>query len=66
MEKTLTNYKESKVTDNRTFWKTVVPLFTNKPSKGEKVILKEGSKNTTNDAELCEVLTRIFQALWPT
>ena len=37
------NLNTSKVTDNRTFfWKTVVHLFTNKPSRGEKVILKEG------------------------
>ena len=59
------NLNTSKVTDNRTFWKTVVPLFTNKPSRSVKIILKEGNKNITNDSELCEVLTRIFQTLWP-
>ena len=30
-----------KITDDRTFWKNVVPLFTNKVSRGEKIILNE-------------------------
>ena len=59
------NLNTSKVTDNRTFWKTVVPLFTNKPSRGAKIILKEGNKNITNDSELCEVFNTYFQTLWP-
>ena len=54
------NLNTSKITNNRTFWKTVVPLFTNKLSRGEKVILKEGNKNVTNDAELCEVFNMYF------
>ena len=54
------NLNTSKVTDNRTFWKTVVPLFTNKPSRGAKIILKEGNKNITNDSELCEVFNTYF------
>ena len=67
-KKTLKNYKKqhlsnfdtSKVTDNRTFWKAIVPLFTTKASRGEKIILKEGNKNTTNDTELCEVINNYF------
>ena len=54
------NLNTTKVTDNSTFWKTVVPLFTNKPSRGEKVILKEGNKNITNGVELCEVFNTYF------
>ena len=54
------NLNTSKVTDNWTFWETVVPLFTNKPSRGEKVILREGNKNITNDAESCEVFNKYF------
>ena len=38
----------------------MVPLFTNKISSGEKVIFKEGNKNITNDAELCEVFNTYF------
>ena len=59
-KKYFNNLNTSKVTDNRTFWKAIVPLFTNKPYRGEKVILKEGNKNITNDAELCEVFNTYF------
>ena len=38
--------------------KTVVPLFTNKPSRFENI--KEGNKKITNDAELCEVFNTYF------
>ena len=54
------NLNNSKMTSNRTFWKAVVPLFTNKPSTGKKIIFKEGNKNITNDAELCEVFNTYF------
>ena len=54
------NLNTSKVTENTTFWKTVVPLFTNKPSRGSKIILKEGNKNITNNSELCEVFNMYF------
>ena len=56
----LNNLNTSKVTDNRTFWKTVVPLFKNKPSRGAKIILKEGNKNITIGSELCEVFNTYF------
>ena len=46
------NLDIKKVTDNRTFWKTVTPLFSNKFSKGKKVNLTEGNKTTSNDDEL--------------
>ena len=54
------NLNTSKVTDNRTLWKVVATLFTNKTSRGEKIILKKGNKNITNDAELCEVFNTYF------
>ena len=49
-----------KVTDNRTFWKTVVPLFSNKFSKSEKINLTEGNKTISNDDELCRVFNNFF------
>ena len=49
-----------KVTDNRTFWKTVVPLFSNKFSKSEKINLTEGNKTTSNDDEICRVFNNFF------
>ena len=38
------NLDINKVTDNLTFWKTVVPLFSSKFSKREKMNLTEGNK----------------------
>ena len=53
LRKTKKSYFESlntkKITDNRTFWKTVVPLFTNKASRGEKTILNEAEKHISAD-----------------
>ena len=50
MRKTKRSYFEilntKKIKDNRTFWKPVVPLFSNKASRGEKIILNEASKKT--------------------
>ena len=43
----------SKVTDNQTFWKTVLPLFSNKLSKSEKINLTEGNKAISNNDKLC-------------
>ena len=44
--------KTKKITDNRTFWKTVVPLFTNKASKGEKIILNEAEKHISDNKNI--------------
>ena len=45
LRKTEKSYFESlntkKITDDRTFWKNVVPLFTYKVSRGEKITLNE-------------------------
>ena len=52
LRKTKKSYFESlntkKITDNRTFWKTVVPLFTDKTSRSEKIILTEAEKHISN------------------
>ena len=62
--KTKKSYFESlntkKITDNRTFWKTVVPLFTNKASRGEKIILTEAEKHISNDKKLCKIFNSFF------
>ena len=52
-----------KVTDNRTFWKTVVPLFSNKFSKSEKINLTEGNKTISNDDEMCRVFKKFFSKI---
>ena len=64
LRKTKKSYFESlntkKITDNRTFWKTVVPLFTNKASRGEKIILNEAEKHISDDKKICTVLNNFF------
>ena len=49
------NLDTKKVTDNRTFWRTVVlvPILSNKNSKNDKVILNEEGKTVSNEKELC-------------
>ena len=54
------NLAIKKITDNRTFWKNVVPLFSNKFSKSEKINSTEGDKTISNDDELCRVFNNFF------
>ena len=64
----LKNYKNSyisnldtkKITDNRTFWKTVVPLFTKKPSKSENIIINEGDKNIFDEKNISQIFNTLF------
>ena len=49
------NLNAKNVTDNRTFWKTVVPLFTNKVSRGEKIILTEVEIHISDDKKICKI-----------
>ena len=54
------NLDIKKVTDNRTFWKTVILLFSNKFSKSEKINLIGGNITISNDDELCRVFNKFF------
>ena len=54
------NLDIKKVTDNKTFWKTIIPLFTKRPLKGEKINLIENDKNISNDTELCDIFNGLF------
>ena len=49
---------QKKITNNGTFWKTVVPLFTNKVSRGEKIILTEAEKYISDD--ICKIFNNFF------
>ena len=48
------------VVDNRSFFKTVSPLFSTKSSKGDKIILDENDKCMSNDDELCQIFCDYF------
>ena len=51
--------------DNRSFWKTVAPLFTNKPSKSQNIIINEGDKSISDKKIFVEYLTHFFLMLCP-
>ena len=42
------NLDTKKVIDNKTFWRTVVPTFSNKNSKSDKIILNEEGKTVSD------------------
>ena len=48
------------MTDNRTFWKTAVPLFSNKASRDEMIILNEAEKHTSDDKKICKIFNDFF------
>ena len=52
-----------KVADNRSFWKTVLPLFPTKCSKGDKIILNENYKYVSNDDELYQISCGCFSKI---
>ena len=52
------NIKE--VVDNRSFWKTVSPLFSTKCLKCDKIILNENDKCVSTDGELCQIFCDYF------
>ena len=54
------NLDLKEVVDNRSFWKTVSPLFSTKCSKGDKIILNEKDKYVSNDGELCQLFCDYF------
>ena len=60
------NLDTKKITDNRTFWKTVVPLFTNRLSKNENIIINKGDKSISDEKNFVKYLTYFFLMLYPT
>ena len=59
------NLDINKVTDNKTFWKTIIPFFTKRPLKGEKIYLIENGKTISNNSELCNILNGFSLILFP-
>ena len=55
------NLNLSSITDNKLFWKTVSPFFTEKNgSKNNKITLVEGGTVLTDDAKIAETFTSLF------
>ena len=54
---------QKKITDNRNFWKTAVPLSQNKASGGEKIILNEAEKHISVDKKICTIFHNFFSTV---
>ena len=59
-KRTYYNIDIKKGTDNRTFWKNVVPLFSNKFSRNEKINLTAENQIISTDSELSRVFSTFF------
>ena len=64
LRKTKTNYcgnlNEKDITDNKTFWKTVKPLLSDKSKSSNKIHLSENGELLNNESETAEVLNNFF------
>ena len=54
------NLKPSSITDNKTFWKSVKPLFSEKVMSAENITLVEKNIIRGNDGKVSEILNDFF------
>ena len=54
------NLDTKKITDNKRFWRTVVPTFSNNNLKSDKIILNEEGKTISDEKELCRTFSTYF------
>ena len=54
------NLEVKSVTDNRRFWKTIKPNFSDKSLKDEKITLVENDKIVSEDSELAKIFNDYF------
>ena len=73
MKNTKKSYFENldikQITDNRSFWRNVLPLFTQftqNSSKIEKIKLANDDKTISSDEELCQTFNQFFSNVVPT
>ena len=48
------------ITDNKQFWKTMKPFFSDKTNKGKKITLIEGDEIISNDVDVAETMNEFF------
>ena len=48
------------ITENKLFWKTVKPSFTDKTLKDERITLVENNKVVSDESELVEIFSKYF------
>ena len=54
------NLDISHITDNKKFWKTVKPCFSDKLHSNNKIVLTEGEKIISNDVEVAKTMNEFF------
>ena len=59
------NLGTKKITDSRSFWRTVLALFTQISSKGEEVNLLDDGRTITSGEELCETFNQFSPNVVP-
>ena len=58
--RTLKALIQKQITNNRTFWQSVIPLFTKKAFKGEKIILNETETHISDNKKYVQFLITFF------
>ena len=56
------NVDNRNVTDNKLFWKTVKPFFSDKGPKRQKITLIENDEITGNNKEISEIFNNFFSS----
>ena len=57
------NLNVNKMTDNKSFWKTVKPSFTEKTQKGGKIVLVENDTTFSEENEVAEIFRSYFDGI---
>ena len=57
------NLNVNKITDNKSFWKTVKPSFTEKTLKYEKIVPTENDTNFSEENKIAEIFSSYFDGI---
>ena len=57
------NLNVKKITDNKTFWKTVKPSFTKKTLVDEKIVLTENDSTFSEENKIAEIFWSYFDGI---
>ena len=57
------NFKVKKITDNRKFWQTIKPNFTDKTLKDQRIILVDGDKVITEEKDIVKKFKDHFEKI---
>ena len=57
------NLNVNKITDNKSFWKTVKPSFTEKTLKDEKIVLTENDTTFLEENKIAEIFRSYFDGI---